>query len=373
MAEIEEAVQIAEIIGKGLVGVGSIAVKTTEIGINIIKAILSQIDKVRHEKLIGEVTLDKLNRFEGGQLSVCRFENIEIDQLRPLLDQFGVPYAVMPDADINGIHYTQVSFGKHYADRMNAVLQTLGGRGEIITPNTQPTYINSGEVAYHVLLEQDQSIMICQFDESLKEQAKEYLAQYGVKFSELPDLNLKDGKAEIAFPPKHQMLVQTMLNKWQHGTIISYEDYTNNAEKDTAAMLAAEYDRNHLEPDQFDILAETDEVVTLRVPRMKLILTEPERDPLVAPTNSYAIPIPQTSIKDDPVDQAKIQIDIRKKEEYATILPSGDAGDKKKGSDILAELQALLEERKKAEEARKAAVPIPEPHPVEIHEKSRTL
>lgn len=462
MAEIEEAVQIAEVVGEGIVGMGSVAVKTTELGIKVIKAILAFVEKKRHEALIGEVTFEKLNRFEGGQLSVCRFEEIDIEQIRPVLDQFGVPYAVMPPADINGVHYTQVSFGKSYTDRMNAVLQTLkgkgeiitertqapkiksgevsmavlqeqeginnmmvcrfentdidmlrsvleqfnilyavspdaevngihytqitfakshknqveallqtiGGKGEIITERTQPAYINSGEVAYDVLLEQDQNIMICQFDEQLREETKENLAQYGIKFAELPDLNLHDSKFEIAFPPKQQILVQAMLTKWKHGALISFEDYANNAEPDTLDKCAAEYDQHHLTPDQFQIVSETDENTVLEVPTISLMFRGADQDPVIAPNKTYGIFIPQTDREAVAEDKGKLRITLHKNKDYQTLLPDGSSG-KKKGEEILKELQELI---RQAEIAREAALPKPiVPDGRDMHERSRKL
>lgn len=554
MAEIEEAVQIAEVVGEGIVGMGSVAVKTTELGIKVIKAILAFVEKKRHEALVGEVAFEKLNRFESGQLSVCRFEEIDIEQIRPVLDQFGVPYAVMPPADINGVHYTQVSFGKSYTDRMNAVLQTLkgkgeiitertqapkiksgevsievlkeqegvnvmvcrfedidtkwlqsvlnkfgilyavmpptringiectqiafakgqmnqmtavlqgfkgkgeiitertqapkirsgevsmqvlqeqegvnnvmacrfestdmeqlrpvlgqfgvlyavspdaeingihytqvtfakshmnqmaavlqtlGGKGEIITERTQPAYINSGEVAYDVLLEQDQNIMICQFDEQLREQTKKNLTQYGIKFAELPDLNLHDGKFEIAFPPKQQILVQAMLTKWKHGALISFEDYANNAEPDTLDKCAAEYDQHHLTPDQFQIVSETDENTVLEVPTISLMFRGADQDPVIAPNKTHGIFIPQTDREAVAEDKGKLRITLHKNKDYQTLLPDGSSGTKKKGEEILKELQELI---RQAEIAREAALPKPiVPDGRDMHERIRKL
>lgn len=352
-SELAEAIQIIALTGRAAVGAGTVMYKTGELGVKTIKAILLAIEKRRLETLSGEVSFDKLNRFEGGHISIARFRDLNIDDLRPLLDQYGVAYAVMPSTDVNGIHYTQISFGYRNSDRINAIIQSLEGRGEVVTANTQPPYIESGEVSLDVLLNQDGQCKIYRFSEAGREQIMAALESYKVKYTVMPDLNVHDGMFEIAIPPKQQELLINMLKKiGAQAAPITMEEYTQNADNALVSNAAAEYDRLHILPSDFVTTAENDTAIEISAPRAAVLDLE-ENEKAIAPTNLYAIPIPQTEIMADAKDPDKVKLTIKKDQDYKIVWPNG-VGETKKGSQLIEDIQIATKAQKEMEKTEKS-------------------
>lgn len=347
MSEIAEAAQIVMIMGQALAGTGKFAYKTGELGVMIIKAIMNRVEKERLAQLSGEVPMDKLERFEARKLSVARFENVNMEELEALLDQYDVPYSLMPSAEVNGIEYTQIAFGIRNTDRINAIIQTLNGKGEVITSDTQPPYISHGRVSLDVLYEQDGNLLMYQFDEASREQLTAALEGYMIKYSFMPDLNVDDEKFEIAFPPKQLAQVQMMLKKLQiDGMPIEMEEYIENASPDLVRQAAEEYDKQHILPTAFEITEKDGNVFEISAPKGAVITNEQDEErPLISPTGQYALPVPQTEIKEYKDDPDKIKFEVKKEKEYEVVFPNGTS-ETKTGSQLIDDMREAIEKAK---------------------------
>ncbi len=245
MSELTEATQIVAL-SMNMMATGAKGFyKLTELGIAAMKAIVAHTEKRMHEKLSGEVSLEQLVRFEGSKLSTARFEEISMDELKPVLDSYGIPYVVMPESEVNGLHYTSVTFGNSYTDRMAAVIQNFGGRGSIVRENSVPKYITSGEVSLELLQEQDgPQLMVYQFPEKSLEDVLPVMNKSGLKYAVLPDLNLGDGQSEIAFPASQRELIQKTMERLVDAKILSMKQYFENADPKDVKSKAQEYERS---------------------------------------------------------------------------------------------------------------------------------
>lgn len=72
-------------------------------------------------------------------------------------------------------------------------------------------------------------LQIFQFPEQYKAEIKKALTGYGVLFSELPDLNRKDGLAEILFHAEATSRVNSLIQNLNMGHFIDMEQYFGNA------------------------------------------------------------------------------------------------------------------------------------------------
>lgn len=245
MNEIGDAVQIVEVPFHVLGSVVNLIIETSKFGAMIVKALMKASEEHKRKMLSGEVSMDQLTRLEGNNLSVARFENITMDELKPILEQYAIPYAEMPASEVNGTDYVSVTFANTYKDRMNAVIQHFEGKGEIINDTSTPKYINSGEVSLQLLMEQEgPSLMAYQFPEEHKEQIINALNQAGIKFAVLPDLNLNDGMAEVAYPASRQNIMASVVERIKKGKIITPEQYMKNADPETVKEKAESFDKD---------------------------------------------------------------------------------------------------------------------------------
>ncbi len=341
MAEIAEAVQIVEVLGRGVGGTFNMAFKTGEYGVKIIKAIMAHIEKEKAKNLSGKVSLEDMTRYEGNNLGMCRFEGVSKEEIYKVLDEFDIPYTEMPDAEINGTTYTQIAFGKSYTDRMAAAIQTLG-HGEIINASTSSIYITSGEVSLDVLQEQDgMQLMYARFPDASREQIIEALNAYGIKYATLPDLNLNDGNFEIAFPPSQQTAMAAMMEKIKLGSIINFSDYTDNADPKRVDALAAEYDKLHVSMDNTKVISTTEKEMVIEIPEENLIMRDPGELPLIAVNSAYAVPVPLNDIS-TPDEKGNIKVTLHTDMDYTPVLPTGKNAEKKKGKDVISELMVTL-------------------------------
>lgn len=245
MSELSEATQIVALSANMLATGAKGFYKLTELGVAAMKVMAAFYEKRMHEKLSGEVSLEQLTRFEGTKLSAARFEEVSMEELKPVLDSYGIPYVVMPPSEVNGLHYTTVTFGNSYTDRMSAVIQDFGGKGSIVRENSVPKYITAGEVSLDVLQEQDgPQLMVYQFPEKSLEKILPVLNRSGLKYAVLPDLNLGDGQSEIAFPASQREMIQKTMERLVDAKIMSMQQYYENADpkdvKQKAKDLEAE-------------------------------------------------------------------------------------------------------------------------------------
>ena len=245
MSELSEATQIVALSANMLATGAKGFYKLTELGIATMKVMAAFYEKRMHEKLSGEVSLEQLTRYEGTKLSAARFEEVSMEELKPVLDSYGIPYVIMPPSEVNGLHYTTVTFGNSYTDRMSAVIQDFDGKGSIVRENSVPKYITAGEVSLDVLQEQDgPQLMVYQFPEKSLEKILPVLNRSGLKYAVLPDLNLGDGQSEIAFPASQREMIQKTMERLVDAKIMSMQQYYENADpkdvKQKAKDLEAE-------------------------------------------------------------------------------------------------------------------------------------
>lgn len=388
MSEINDAVQVVDFTIQGMGTIAHYLVETGKLGYKLLAALAAFIQQKKKEHLKGEVSVDKLARYEA-KLSVCRFHDIPIEGIRELLDQYQIPYAIMPEAEINGQEYIQVMFGNSYMERMAAVIQTISGNGEIIDKASVIPYITEGQVALDVLINQDgMQQMVCRFPDNTREKVLEALDAYHIKYALLPDLNLSDGCFEIAFSPQQQMMVQAMVQKLQKGQIITFEDYSNNADPVTVEQMAEQYERLRLKTADIQIVSSQEDHIGITVPTEKIIYEDPE-DPestrLLAITNAYAIRIPDKDFSLDMNVPGKCNITIRAKEDYQKMLPDGSRGETEKGAEIIKRLQEIAAQHAAQEQTEQEAqfeeppmqagqslFPAPQPAPVPVAGKKKT-
>lgn len=371
MAEIAEAVQIVEILGRGLGGTINMAFKTGEYGVKIVKAIMAHVENEKVKNLKGSISLEDLTRYEGSNLSMCRFEGVSKEEIYKTLDDFDIPFTEMPDAEVNGTTYTQIAFGHSYSDRMAAAIQTLG-KGEIINSSTQPSYITSGKVSLDVLQEQDgMQLMYARFPDTSRDQIMEALEAYGIKYATLPDLNIKDGNFEIAFAPSQQASMVAMMDKIKEGNLISFSDYTEGADPNRVDELAAEYDKLHININTAKVTSDTEKETVVEIPAESLIMRDPEQDPLVAVNSAYAIPVPQNDIS-KPDEKGNVHVTIHKEQNYTCVMPTGKDGEKEKGEEITKQIKKTLAAIKEEVEN---VMPIAstEKDGREMHERTRKM
>ena len=249
MSEIAEAVQILELPIQAFGSLGSIFLQTTQLGVSIARAIAAQIRESQKKNLHGEVTMEKMVRWNGNDLHVARFEEVKEEALKDILDRYDVPYVKMPDTEVNGVKLVQVTFPDSHRDRMCAVIQHFEGKGEIIDQNTIPPMIYCGEVSLKALLEQDgMNPMVYQFAEADMETVHRILVDSGMKFAVLPDLNLGDGLAEVAYPAAQHMLMDSVMKRYAKGRIMGIGDYVKNADPEEIKKKEEQKDKEQMVP-----------------------------------------------------------------------------------------------------------------------------
>ncbi len=358
MSEISEATQIVALAGNMIVTGLKGFYRLTELGIALAKAIKVHAEKRMHEKLFGEVSLEQLTRFEGNKLSTARFEEISIEQLKPVLDSYGIPYVVMPSSEVNGVKYTSITFGNTYTDRMAAVIQDFAGKGTIVRENSVPKYITSGEVSLDVLQEQDgPQLMVYQFPEDAMEKILPVLNKSGLKYAVLPDLNLGDGQSEVAFPASQREMIQKTMERLANGQILSMQQYYENADPKDVTDLADEYDQTH------QSRTEREEAGAKRLTLDKTDWYEEDGKLYVAvPELNYDVEVKPDSIYER--DEEHLTLGILPGENLKTYMRrKGEPKAEKKeadltegsipaaeirGDDMLADISAMLESRKNA-------------------------
>lgn len=375
MGEISEAVDVASF---ALQGVGTLAhygVSMVELGYKIVTALIAFIQQKKKEHLKGEVSVDKLARYEAN-LSVCRFHDVPVDQIKELLDQYQIPYTVMPEAEINGKKYTQIMFGKGYTERMAAVIQTLQGNGEILDKASIIPYVTEGEVSLDVLANQDGlQQMVCRFPDSTKEQAIEALNAYHIKYAMLPDLNLSDGFFEVAFVTQQQMMVQAMIQRLNIGQIITFEDYEQNADPATVNKMSAEYERLLLKTGDVSIIDSKADRISVAVPKEKIIYEEqdnPSSPRLLIISSAYAVPVPDKDVSESTEHPGKHNITIHAEQKYQKVLPDGSKEEEIAGAEIIRMLQEIAAkhaDQKKQTEQQAQIKLSPPPIPIEQPEQ----
>lgn len=120
----------------------------------------------------------------------------------------------------------------------------------------------------HLLLKGG-DLQIFQFPEQYKSQIMKALTGYGVLFSQLPDLNRKDGLSEILFHAEATNRVNSLIENLNTGHFIDMEQYFGNA-KESEVKEEEAYFHEHFvparEPDRLST-KESDEMVN----RMKIL------------------------------------------------------------------------------------------------------
>lgn len=245
MSEIGEAVQVVEIPFRVFGQTVTLILETTEFVAKIAKAVSEHNKEQAKKMLSGEVTMDKLTRVEGNNLSTARFEEVDGEELKKVLNQYGIPYVEMPDTEVNGVHYSNITFAGSYRDRVNAVIQHFGGDGEIIDDKSIPKYIESGEVSLQVLMTQNGSnLMAYQFPESHRNEVLEMLNAAGIKYAVLPDLNLKDGMCEVAYSPQQNIMMESVMKRFKESKTKTMKEYMENADEEHVTKLSKGYQNN---------------------------------------------------------------------------------------------------------------------------------
>ena len=96
-----------------------------------------------------------------------------------------------------------------------------------------------GEVTLKKLLKSaDGDIRLLKIPEDRKEEVAKALKKYRVKYSLMPDLNLKDGKCEFGFAVTDLPRVNSLIESLKLGEVISQADYVKNGDQKVLDKMA---------------------------------------------------------------------------------------------------------------------------------------
>lgn len=99
----------------------------------------------------------------------------------------------------------------------------------------------TGEVRITELLRREPGDMeVFKFPEEHLKELRKALKKYQILYCSLPDLNKKDGYAEIMFPVSATPRINAIVRKLGYGKIVSLQDYAENAVPEEVAALQPE-------------------------------------------------------------------------------------------------------------------------------------
>lgn len=121
-----------------------------------------------------------------------------------------------------------------------------------------------GKTSMRDLLVRGGDLQIFQFPEMYSKQIQKALKGYGILFSELPDLNRKDGMVEVVFHSEAVPRVNNLIQKLNAGRFIDMEQYLGNAEG-KSMQNEEEYFADHFQEDAKNLTEQEREEITRRM------------------------------------------------------------------------------------------------------------
>lgn len=94
-----------------------------------------------------------------------------------------------------------------------------------------------GKTSLKKLLLKGGDIQVLQFKKEQMKQAKKLLKKYGVLYSELPDINKKDGLVEVMIHSEAVARANIIIEKLGVGSISSFDEYVSNKEGNFNKLL----------------------------------------------------------------------------------------------------------------------------------------
>lgn len=98
----------------------------------------------------------------------------------------------------------------------------------------------AGKTKMIKLLQKGGDLQVFRFEEGKMEEVRKWAKKYGILYSELADLNKGDGYTEIIFHSEATPRVNAMIERLGYGSIITKEQYVDNADEKEAEELRHE-------------------------------------------------------------------------------------------------------------------------------------
>lgn len=121
-----------------------------------------------------------------------------------------------------------------------------------------------GKTSMRDLLIRGGDLQIFQFPESYAKQIQKALKGYGILFSELPDLNRKDGMVEVVFHSEAVPRVNNLIQKLNAGRFIDMEQYLENGKEETK-QKEEDYFTEHFQEESTNLSEEEKEEIARRM------------------------------------------------------------------------------------------------------------